>query len=138
MSLTLFEVTTLTYDSIQNKCYTALLLMDLRKAFDTVSHKILLHMLQYYGIRGPVHTLIKSYLSSRKQFISINNIFSSLENIEIGVSKGSILSPLLVLIYINNLGNATLSKPRLFADETCLVLSNYTLSQNLKTIAIEN
>ena len=58
----LLDVTALSYDSIQNKCYTALLLMDLRKAFDTVSHKILLHKLHYYGIRGPAHMLIKSYL----------------------------------------------------------------------------
>ena len=61
----LLDVTTLTYDSIQNKCYTALLLMDLRKAFDTVSHKILFHKLQNYCIKGPAHTLIKNYLSSR-------------------------------------------------------------------------
>ena len=125
----LLDVTTLTYDSIQNKCHTALLSMDLRKAFDTVSHKILLHKLHYYGIRGPAHTLIKSYLSSRKQFVAINNTSSSLENIETGVPQGSILSPLLFLIYVNNLGNATLSKPRLFADDTCLVLSNSSLSK---------
>ena len=81
----LLEVTALTYDSIQNKCYTALLLMNLRKTFDTVSHKILLHKLHHYGIRGPAHTLIKSYLSSRKQFIAINNTFYSLENIEFGI-----------------------------------------------------
>ena len=59
----LLDVTALTYDSIRNKYYTALLLIDLRKAFDTVSPKSLLHKLQYYGIRGPVHTLIKSSLS---------------------------------------------------------------------------
>ena len=72
----LLDVTALTYDSIQNNCCTALLLMDLSKAFDTVSHKILLHKLHYYGIRGPAHTLIKSYLSSRKQFVAINNTSS--------------------------------------------------------------
>ena len=102
--------------------------MDLRKAFDTVSHKILLHKLQYYGIRGPAHTLIKNYLPSRKQFVAINNTSSSLENIEIGVPQGAILGPLLFLIYLNDLGNANLSKPRLFADDACLVLSNSSLS----------
>ena len=124
----LFDVAALTYDSIQNKCYTALLLMDLRKAFDTVSSEIHLHKLQHYGIRGPAHTLIKSYFSSQKQFASIDNTSSSIENVEIGVPQSSILSPLLFFICTNNLCNALLSKPRLFAADTRLVL---------KTIAIK-
>ena len=123
------DVPALTYDSIQNKCYTTSLLIDLYKAFDTVFHKILLHKLHHYGIRGSAHALIKSYLSSRKQFVAINNTSFSLEKIEIGVPQGSILGPLLFLIYIKDLGNATLSKSRLFADDTCLVLSNFSLSK---------
>ena len=103
--------------------------MDLHKAFDTVSHKILSHKLHYYGIRGPAYTLIKSYLSSRKQFVAINDTSSSLENIQIGVTPGSFSGPLLSLLYINDLGNATLSKPSLFADDTCLVLSISSLSK---------
>ena len=103
--------------------------MNLRKAFDTVSHKILLHKLHYYGIRRPAHMLIKSYLSSKKQFVAINNTSSSLENIEIDVPQGSILGPLLFLIYLKDPGKAILSKPRLFADDTCLVVSNSSLSK---------
>ena len=64
----LLDVTTLAYDEIQNKSYTGLLLMDLRKAFDTVSHNILLQKLNHYGVRGPALSLLKSYLSSRNQF----------------------------------------------------------------------
>ena len=103
--------------------------MDLCKAFDTVSHKILLNKLHYYGISGPAHALIKGYISSKKQFVAINNTSSSLENIEIGVRQDSILGSLLFLIYKNDLGNATLSKPRLFANDTCLVLSISSLSK---------
>ena len=123
----LLDVTTLTYDSMQKKCYTALLSMDLRIAFDTVSHKIILHKLQYYGIRRSAHTLIKSYLSSKKHFVSINNASSFLESIEIGVPQDYMLGPLFFLFHIKNLSNTTLSKLRLFADDTCLVFSNSSL-----------
>ena len=98
--------------------------IDLRKAFDAVSHKILLQKLYHYGIRGPTHKLIESYLSSRYQFVSHISTTSSSKAINIGVSQGSILGPLLFLIYINDLPNAIISKPRLFADDTCLILNN--------------
>ena len=62
---TLLNVISLSYDAIQSKQYTAFLLMDLRKAFDTVSHDILMHKMYHYGIRGPAFDLIVSYLSSR-------------------------------------------------------------------------
>ena len=73
----LLDVTSFDYDSIQNKENIAMLLMDLRKVFDTISHNILLQKLYHYGIRGPAHKLIESYLTSRKQFLSIDNVNSS-------------------------------------------------------------
>ena len=94
--------------------------IDLRKAFDTVSHKILLQKLYHYDICGPAHKLIESYFSSRYQFVSHNSTTSSSKAVDIGVPQGSILDPVLFLIYINNLSNAIISKPRLFADDTCL------------------
>ena len=121
----LLDVITQGYDAIEQKSFTALLLMDLRKAFDTVSHRILLH----YGIRGPAYTLMESYLSNRQQFVSINNVTSCSKPITIGVPQGSILGPLLFLIYVNDLPNATSCQPRLFADDTCLVLKNPTLNE---------
>ena len=72
----LLDVITQGYDAIEQKSFTALPLMDLRKAFDTVSHRILLQKLLHYGIRGPVYTLMESYLSNRQQFVSINNVTS--------------------------------------------------------------
>ena len=83
--------------------------MDIRKAFNTVSHKILLHKLQHYGIRGPALSLIKSYFLSRNQFVSVNNCNSSSKPITIGVPQGSIFGALFFLIYVNDPHNATSS-----------------------------
>ena len=111
------------YDAMEHNKFTALLVMDLRKAFDTVSHQILLQKLLHYGIRGPAYCLIESYLSNRQQFVSINNSASSLKSISIGVPQGSILGPLLFLVYVNDLTYAAFCQPRLFADDTCLALN---------------
>ena len=125
----LLDVITQGYNAIEQKSFTALLLMDLRKAFNTVSHRILLQKLLHYGIRGPAYTLTESYLSNRQQFVSINNVTSCSKPISIGVPQGSILGPLLFLIYVNDLPNATSCQPRLFADDTYLVLKNSTLNE---------
>ena len=101
--------------------------MGFRKAFDTVSQKILLQKLYHYGVHGPAHLLIESYLTERKQYVSINNCASSTNSVRIGVPQGSILGPLLCLIYVNDLCNAIKCNPRLFADDTCFFLSNSSL-----------
>ena len=100
--------------------------MDLKKAFDNVSHKIMLKRLCHYGIRGPVYDLIGSYLFNRNQFVSINKHCSSSKPINIGVPQGSILGLLLFLVYVNDISDTTSCIPRLFADDTCLLLSNYS------------
>ena len=97
------------------------------------SPKILLHKSHHYGIRGQAYALIENYLSSRKQFVTFNNTSSSTKPINIGVPQDSVLGPLLFLIHINDLLNAVNSTPRLFADNTCLILRQSSLSYLEKT-----
>ena len=124
----LLDVVTNCYDALHCSQHTAMLFMNLRKAFDTVSHKILLHKLHHYGIRGPAYALIENYLTSRNQFVTFINISFSNKPINIGVPQGSILGLLHFLIYINDLPNAINSTPLLFADDTCLILQQSSLS----------
>ena len=102
--------------------------MDLEKAFDTVNHKILLKKLEHYGIRNIANKWFDSYLSDRKQFVSIGGINSSNLSITCGVPQGSILGPLLFIIYINDMHNAIkFSKVHHFADDTNLLFSHKNL-----------
>ena len=93
--------------------------LDFQKAFDTVNHKILLSKLSHYGIQGIPHKLFYSYLNNRKQYTSIDNDDSAVLTITHGVPQGSVLGPLLFLIYINDLHNVIKhSSMYHFADDT--------------------
>ena len=73
--------------------------IDLQKAFDTVDHDILVSKLEYYGARGIAKSWFTSYLHNRKQFVTIKGFKSSLKTIKFGVPQGSVLGPLVFLIY---------------------------------------
>ena len=106
--------------------------VDLQKAFDTVDHQILLAKLNRYGIRGVSNDWFKSYLSNRNQYVSINGYESGLAAINCGVPQGSVLGPLLFLLYINDLNQAIkFCKVHHFADDTNLLC----LSKSIKKLS---
>ena len=104
---------------IDNQKFGCGVFIDLKKAFDTVNHNILPLKLEHYGIRDVTYLWFKSYLSDRKQYTSLNGVDSDIKNISCGVPQGSVVGPLLFLLYINDLPNIS-SKLNffLFADDT--------------------
>ena len=109
------------YETLNNRQIAIAIFIDLTKAFDTVNHNILLKKLSLYGIRGLPLKLLDSYLQNRTQTVIINNVPSSKKIVNVGVPQGSILGPLLFLLYINNLSQISdSSRSLLFADDTTI------------------
>ena len=134
----LLDLTEAIRKAIDDNTYAVGVFIDLQKAFDTVDHEILLKKLFHYGIRGTANSWFASYLSNRKQFVVINGHESSMKFMNYGVPQGSVLGPLLFLIYINDLHNAIkYSTTRHFADDTCLLISNTSLKQLKKHLNLD-
>ena len=120
-------------DAIDNGKVAVAVFVDFQKAFDTVNHKILLRKLEHYGIRGIANKWFSSYLSNRQQYVSIGGTNSETKPMLHGVPQGSVLGPLLFLIYINDLNKCIrFSTTRHFADDTNLLFTlDYSKQRNL-------
>ena len=137
-TLALIQITERIRESIDNKKFGCGIYIDLSKAFDTVNHDILLKKLEHYGVRDTSLIWFKSYLKNRKQYVYVNGESSSLEILTCGVPQGSVLGPLLFLIYINDLPNISKSLEFfLFADDTNIYFENASLKTLERTINTE-
>lgn len=126
--LALTEIVDYIKDCLDNGDYTVGLFIDLKKAFDTVDHNILLEKLAHYGIRGHALNFFKSYLYNRKQFVHCNSVNSKTQSVSCGVPQGSVLGPILFLIYVNDMANCIKeTNIRLFADDTAAFKSGKNL-----------
>ena len=111
-------------DSLSKNEISLLLLIDFSKAFDMVDHIILLKKLEHYGIRGVAHDWLKSYLADRQQFVTIDGSDSDKKSLKFGVPQGSILGPLLFIIYINDLPEISkIAKFIMYADDANIIIT---------------
>ncbi|XP_057290863.1 uncharacterized protein LOC130613552 [Hydractinia symbiolongicarpus] len=134
----LISLTETIRQNLDNCKFACGIFIDLQKAFDTVSHEILLSKPEHYGIRGVTNSWFRSYLSDRVQYVSLTNTKSKKLFIKHGVPQGSVLGPILFLLYINDLINSIIfSEIFHFADDTCMLYANHNLKKMQKHLNID-
>ena len=137
-ALALTELTEEITNATDNKKFVIGTFIDLKKAFDTINHNILITKLEQYGIRGVVLNWVRSYLERRQQFVMMDGSKSECLDIVCGVPQGSVLGPMLFNMYINDICNVSKSlKFILFADDTNILVSGENLQQLLSTLTAE-
>ena len=137
----LLNITDSLFSNVDKHRINISVFLDLKKAFDTVDHGILLAKLTKYGVAGTSLRWVTSYLTSRKQYCVLNGHKSSLKTVHCGIPQGSCLGPLLLILYVNDFEQC-LKKctPNMYADDTSITCSGediYDLCNDLKA-EIEN
>ena len=120
--------------SLEKKKVCALLFIDLKAAFDTINHELLIKKLDHYGIRDNILDLLASYLHERKQFIKSGDIESSILIVLCGVPQGSVIGPLLFIIYINDIPDSCALESSLYADDAALLLADENVKRLKRTV----
>jgi len=134
-SMAVTELVDKVNNAIEKGETTIAVYLDLSKAFDTINHNILLYELDHYGFRGIVLDWFKSYLHNRTQYVYFNNVKSNPLNILCGVPQGSILGPLLFILYMNDIVNSSsFLEFILFADDTTLSYSHKNILSKIDRI----
>ena len=116
----LINTTTDWSNTLNNRGQTDIMFLDFSKAFDKISHKFILCKLHYYGIRSHTLSWISAFLSNRTETTVVNGVHSSYVEVTSGVPQGSVLGPMLFLLYMNDINNAITSQIKLFADDSVL------------------
>ena len=111
-------------DNLDKNQYTCAIFLDIKKAFDSLDHKILLKKLDHYGFRGKIWNLLKSYMENRKICTKVEQKASKYFKVTHGIPQGSVLGPLLFLLFINDLPQASKFNATLFADDANLHISH--------------
>ena len=128
-------------DFIRQECdqgkYTGMVTLDLQKAFDTVNDAILLAKMKALGMTTDAVNWFQSYLSDRQQIVDVNGILSNAKDVTCGVPQGSILGPLLFLIYVNDMPGAVKCKLLLYADDSALMVSGRKVTEIETTLTVE-
>ena len=134
----LISISDYRYGNINDKKVNIALFLDLKKAFDTVDHEILISKLERYGVHGVAGKRFTSYLNDRYQYCSLNGCRSTAKRVTWGIPQGSCLGPLLFIIYLNDFESCLqFSKANLYADETETTISSSDIGDLIRSFQTE-
>ena len=134
----ILSLTNSIFRNMEMGLYTGVVFLDLKKAFDTMDHTVLISKLKKYGFGDEAILWFTDYLSGRSQSCMVNGVKSDASNVTCGIPQGSILGPLLFIIYINDLpGYLEFANVSLYADDTAMLISSRSQVDLMLTLCME-